>query len=162
MLWRGNIAPARSPGEAPRNIIKVAMKPRTGISSWLAAGPLILSLSAALVLSSQARGSQVARAVLFPASIVGPSAALATCCQRVKGPELSRAESARAAPTPLSDKIPARTTSQQRAPLCFASESPVSIGDGPSRGVPVAAHLRTKGGQSIAFSLQAQHVRIQI
>jgi hypothetical protein len=135
----------------------VAMKPQTRISFWLVAGSLLLSLSTLSVLSSQ-----VVRGASFPAGIAGPSTAKLGYCRRVEGPVSRGARDAVFAAAPRSQKTPAGTSTPQRAVVRLATVAPVSIDCGPCREVPVAGHLRTVIGRPIVFSLQSQHVRIQI
>lgn len=135
----------------------VAMKPRTRISFWLVAGSLLLGLSALPVVHSS-----VAWGASLPIGVVGSSTAQAACCRRVDGMVARRADDAIIASRPLSQRTSAGTTNPQRAASRGATDSPVSIDRAPCGEVPRVAHLRTQSGRPIIFSLQSQHVRIQI
>lgn len=132
------------------------MKPRTRISCWLVAGPL-LSLSASAVLNSQALGS-----VSLPASTDRSPVATVSDYWQVDSPGGSSVGSTQAAFAPLSKRRPAPTTSQQCAALRVAGKSGVLTGREPWRDAPVSGLLHAVNGRSNVLSLQAQHVRIQI
>ena len=107
----------------------------------------MLSLNAALALNPQALVSQAAKA-----SSIRP----------VVGFNADFAQYSVSASAPLSKRVPARTPSDQRTAIFFAGDASVSINCEPSSEVPAAGHSHAVSGQSILFSLQAQHVRIQI
>jgi hypothetical protein len=167
----------------------VAMKPRTRISFWWVGGSFLLGLSAWVALNPQAAwsasfspaGSSTAnsvlknwdrhlttavspgvRAVPLGASPIFQRPAKAGCCRGVDGAIYRVSRAALLESTPLSRKTPAGSTSPQRAVLRIATDSPVAVASGPCCEAPVTAHLPTVNGRSIVFSLQKQHVRMQI